>query len=109
MANASHLLFGGMEKLGQGGNDHTRHVLRLLPKQPFHVVVDAGCGAGRQTLVLAEDGRALAGFEFGPNNQTNGGTAGVGIAWQPSIVYDPRTCISFRRLRHDDTIEASPA
>ncbi|HJZ96838.1 MAG TPA: hypothetical protein VKE70_10020, partial [Candidatus Solibacter sp.] len=48
------LLFGGLEKLGPGGNAHTRHVLRLLPKQQFRLVVDAGCGTGRQTLVLAE-------------------------------------------------------
>jgi trans-aconitate methyltransferase len=49
------LLFGGMEKLGPGGNDHTLHVLRLLPKRSFRVVVDAGCGTGRQTLVLAKE------------------------------------------------------
>ncbi len=49
------LLFGGMEKLGPGGNDHTLHVLRLLPKQQFRVVVDAGCGTGRQTLALAKE------------------------------------------------------
>jgi cyclopropane fatty-acyl-phospholipid synthase-like methyltransferase len=49
------LLFGGMEKLGPGGNAHTLHVLRLLPKQQFRVVVDAGCGAGRQTLALARE------------------------------------------------------
>jgi SAM-dependent methyltransferase len=48
------LLFGGMEKLGPGGNDHTLHVLGLLPRQQFGVVVDAGCGTGRQTLVLAK-------------------------------------------------------
>jgi SAM-dependent methyltransferase len=47
------LLFGGMEKLGPGGNAHTLHVLRLLPKQQFRLVVDAGCGTGRQTLALA--------------------------------------------------------
>jgi methylase of polypeptide subunit release factors len=47
------LLFGGMEKLGPGDNAHTRHVLRLLPKRRFRVVVDAGCGTGRQTLALA--------------------------------------------------------
>ena len=35
------LLFDGMEKLGPGGNAHTLHVLRLLPKQQFRVVVDA--------------------------------------------------------------------
>ena len=48
------LLFGGMEKLGPGSNAHTVHVLRLLPKQSFRVVVDAGCGTGRQTLTLAK-------------------------------------------------------
>src|SRR5262249_22064756 len=48
------LLFGGMEKLGPGGNDHTLHVLRLLPKQQVRVVVDAGCGTGRQTIALAK-------------------------------------------------------
>jgi len=57
--NPIDLLFGGMEKLGPGGNAHTLHVLRLLPKQQFHVVVDAGCGAGRQTMVLAKELGAL--------------------------------------------------
>ena len=52
--NPIDLLFGGMEKLGPGGNAHTLHVLRLLPTQQFHVIVDAGCGTGRQTLVLAK-------------------------------------------------------
>ncbi|MGH9959377.1 MAG: SAM-dependent methyltransferase [Pyrinomonadaceae bacterium] len=52
--NPVDLLFGGMEKLGPGGNIHTPHVLRLLPKQNFHVIVDAGCGSGRQTMVLAK-------------------------------------------------------
>jgi SAM-dependent methyltransferase len=49
------LLFGGMEKLGPGGNAHTRHVLHLLPQSHFNVIVDAGCGAGRQTMVLAKE------------------------------------------------------
>ncbi|MGH8524187.1 MAG: SAM-dependent methyltransferase, partial [Gammaproteobacteria bacterium] len=44
-----------MEKLGPGANVHTRHVSRLLPKQKFHVVLDAGCGSGRQTMVLAKE------------------------------------------------------
>jgi cyclopropane fatty-acyl-phospholipid synthase-like methyltransferase len=44
-----------MEKLGPGSNVHTLHVLRLLPKQHFQVTVDAGCGTGRQTLVLAKE------------------------------------------------------
>jgi SAM-dependent methyltransferase len=47
------LLFGGMEKLGPGSNADTLHVLGLLPRQGFRVVVDAGCGTGRQTLALA--------------------------------------------------------
>jgi SAM-dependent methyltransferase len=49
------LLFGGMEQLGPGGNAHTLHVLRRLPKRDFAVVVDAGCGTGRQTLALAKE------------------------------------------------------
>jgi trans-aconitate methyltransferase len=44
-----------MEKLAPGGNIHTLNVLRLLPKHQFEVVVDAGCGTGRQTLVLAQE------------------------------------------------------
>jgi trans-aconitate methyltransferase len=52
--NPVDLLFGGMEKLGPGGNVHTLHVLRLLPKQQFHVIIDAGCGTGHQTMVLAK-------------------------------------------------------
>jgi trans-aconitate methyltransferase len=55
ISNPIDLLFGGMEKLGPGGNAQTLHVLRLLPKQRFHVIVDAGCGAGRQTMVLAKE------------------------------------------------------
>lgn len=51
------LLFGGMEKLGPGDNVHTLQVLRRLPSQDFRVIVDAGCGSGRQTLALA---RAIA-------------------------------------------------
>ncbi|MCI0609840.1 MAG: class I SAM-dependent methyltransferase [Anaerolineae bacterium] len=53
--NPIDLLFGGMEKLGPGSNVHTLNVLRLLPKEQFHVIVDAGCGAGRQTMVLAKE------------------------------------------------------
>lgn len=54
-ANPIDLLFGGMEKLGPGGNEHTLHVLGLLPRRRVEVVVDAGCGTGRQTLVLAKE------------------------------------------------------
>lgn len=49
------LLFGGMEKLGPGDNAHTLQVLRQLPQWEFRVVVDAGCGTGRQTLVLVRE------------------------------------------------------
>jgi len=49
------LLFSGMEKLGPGGNTHTLHVLGLLPTRSFQVVVDAGCGTGRQTMALAKE------------------------------------------------------
>ncbi len=49
------LLFAGLEKLGPGDNAHTRKVLKLLPQRKFNVVVDAGCGTGRQTLVLAAE------------------------------------------------------
>ena len=54
-SNPIDLLFGGMTKLGPGGDVHTRRALRLLPRGQFEVVVDAGCGAGRQTLVLAKE------------------------------------------------------
>lgn len=53
--NPVDLLFGGMEKLGPGDNVHTLNVRRLLPKRQFHVIVDAGCGTGRQTLALAKE------------------------------------------------------
>ena len=49
------LLFGGLEKLGPSANAQTLQVLRLLPRQQFRLVVDAGCGTGRQTLVLAKE------------------------------------------------------
>lgn len=49
------LLFGGMAKLGPGDNAHTLHVLHLLPRKEFNIVVDIGCGTGRQTMVLAKE------------------------------------------------------
>jgi cyclopropane fatty-acyl-phospholipid synthase-like methyltransferase len=52
--NPVDLLFGGMQKLGPGEDRETLHVLQMLPKQSFRVVVDAGCGTGRQTLSLAK-------------------------------------------------------
>jgi len=54
-ANPVELMFGGMEKLGPGGDLHTLSVLRQLPERHFPVIVDAGCGRGRQTLVLARE------------------------------------------------------
>ncbi len=52
-ANPIDLLFGGMAKLGPGSDADTIHVLSLLPKLAHPLVVDAGCGTGRQTLALA--------------------------------------------------------
>jgi SAM-dependent methyltransferase len=52
--NPIDLLFGGMEKLGPGGNKYTLNVLGLLPKREFDLIVDAGCGTGRQSLTLAK-------------------------------------------------------
>ena len=57
--NPIDLLFGGMEKLGPGSNLHTLHVLHLLPKRKFGVIIDAGCGTGRQTIALAKELRTL--------------------------------------------------
>jgi serine/threonine-protein kinase HipA len=48
------LLYGGMEKLAPGSDADTLKVLDMLPRQPYPLVVDAGCGSGRQTLVLAK-------------------------------------------------------
>jgi SAM-dependent methyltransferase len=54
-ANPIDLLFAEMDKLGPGDDATSFYVLRSLPKHRFGVVVDAGCGAGRQTLVLAKE------------------------------------------------------
>ena len=54
-ANPIDLLFADMDKLGPGNDSHTLYVLRSLPRHRFDVIVDAGCGAGRQTLVLAKE------------------------------------------------------
>jgi len=53
--DAFDLLFAGLEKLGPGDNAHTRQVLSRLPRRTFDVVIDAGCGTGRQTLVLTAE------------------------------------------------------
>lgn len=47
------LLFGGMTKLGPGSDADTLAVLQRLPSREVTTVVDAGCGTGRSTLVLA--------------------------------------------------------
>jgi len=52
-ANPIDLLFGDMDKLGPGSRADTLEVLDRLPKLPYRTIVDAGCGTGRQTLVLA--------------------------------------------------------
>lgn len=48
-------MFGGLAKLGPGSDAETLRILRDLPDARFDVVVDAGCGTGRQTLVLAKE------------------------------------------------------
>jgi hypothetical protein len=53
--NPVDLLFAEMDKLSPGDDSLSLYVLRSLPQHRFDVVVDAGCGAGRQTLVLASE------------------------------------------------------
>src|SRR5215467_676702 len=57
--NPIDLLFGDMDKLGPGDDSLSLYVLRSLPEHRFDVVVDAGCGAGRQTFVLADELKTL--------------------------------------------------
>lgn len=49
------LFFGDMRKLGPGSDADTLHILSLLPNQRGRIIVDAGCGTGRQTLLLAKN------------------------------------------------------
>jgi SAM-dependent methyltransferase len=49
------LLFADMDKLSPGDDSLSLYILRSLPRHHFEVVVDAGCGAGRQTIVLAKE------------------------------------------------------
>src|SRR5215468_3678041 len=53
--NPIDLLFADMDKLSPGDDNLSLYVLRSLPQHRFEVVVDAGCGAGRQTMVLARE------------------------------------------------------
>jgi SAM-dependent methyltransferase len=52
------LLFADMDKLSPGDDSLSLYVLRSLPEHRFDIVVDAGCGAGRQTFVLADELKA---------------------------------------------------
>lgn len=54
-ADRINLLFGGMTKLAPGADDETLQVLHRLPQRRFDVIVDAGCGTGRQTIALARE------------------------------------------------------
>jgi trans-aconitate methyltransferase len=49
------LLFADMEKLSPGDDGLSLYVLQSLPQHHFELVVDEGCGAGRQTMVLASE------------------------------------------------------
>jgi SAM-dependent methyltransferase len=49
------LLFADMDKLSPGDDGLSLYILRSLPQHRFEAVVDAGCGAGRQTMVLASE------------------------------------------------------
>ena len=53
--NPIDLLFADMDTLSPGDDSLTLYILRSLPEHRFEVAVDAGCGAGRQTLVLADE------------------------------------------------------
>jgi len=53
--NPVDLLFADMDKLSPGDDSLSLYVLRSLPQHRFEIVVDAGCGAGRQTMVLASE------------------------------------------------------
>ena len=49
------LVFGGLDKLAPGSDEATRRALDALPPADLRTVVDAGCGTGRHTLVLAKE------------------------------------------------------
>jgi SAM-dependent methyltransferase len=53
--NPIELFFADMDKLSPGDDSVSLYVLRSLPEHRFEVVVDAGCGAGRQAFVLADE------------------------------------------------------
>ena len=53
--NPVDLLFADMDKLSPSDDSLSLYVLRSLPEHRFAVVVDAGCGAGRQAFVMADE------------------------------------------------------
>src|ERR1051325_10635236 len=53
--NPIDLLFAGMDKLSPGDDSLSLYVLGSLPEHHFELVVDPGCGAGRQTFILADE------------------------------------------------------
>lgn len=48
------LVFGGLDKPAPGSDEATRRALDALPPADVQTAVDAGCGTGRHTSVLAE-------------------------------------------------------
>jgi len=57
--NPIDLFFADMDKLSPGDDSLSLYALRSLPEHRFEVVVDAGCGTGRQTFVLADELKTL--------------------------------------------------
>jgi SAM-dependent methyltransferase len=50
------LVYCGLPRAGPGSDGSTRRALRYLPELPGDpLILDLGCGPGRQTLVLAEE------------------------------------------------------
>ena len=91
------LLFAGLEKLGPGDNAYTHKVLKLLPQRRFNVVVDAGCGTGRQTLALAAELRtqihavdSRASFLDQLSQRAAGARTSPLLAAKGSLLMDPR-------------------
>ena len=49
-------VFDHLDRQGPGGAAFTRQALRLIPSLPAHPnILDVGCGAGAQTLALAQE------------------------------------------------------
>ena len=54
-ADPIELVFVGLGKLGPSSKATTLDAIRALPISQFNTIVDAGCGAGAQTLILADE------------------------------------------------------